>query len=707
MALTSTLTDNFDDNSIDTDKWNFGDPAYVKEQNRRIEISTQTVPAYYTLNSVNEYDLDQVSIELVSVGNLDLPSYEAYPLEVYLSSSNRYIIFILGDDNNIYYRKRAGGVNTTFSETYSETEHRFLRIKKSGDNVLFQKSVDGENWNTALETAKGFDPVDITVKTYAGAWDSEASATTMIVDNFNTISTLDQATEKVRKPKHTIGVSWKRDKNIAYVDTSEVDDLTEVVKPAYGWRVGIDPIDFGGAFEDRVIGGATKFGYESGKYFEFYDESDRTMQISYKRKLAEPLGAIQQSSLHLVFSNTDLHFTFGYDSNYGDYMYSNRPFEFRAGFKKDGLTTLTTLMYGMFETPNENKTNRTLEVVGIDAIEFLADEYVQQTTVFQDVRSDVVIESLLEAVGFSSGRMDFDEGLNTIEFAVFEKGKKLINAIKEICEAEGATIYQDTDGRIAFRTRNNLPTTKVHSLGFDVISWQQDRSTPIINRCEVYSNPREVITGQQFYTLDQPLQVLAGETEEFFVEFENPVTASTEETYSANTNSTGTGTNLSSSFDVSITLFTNAMLVKVTNNGLVDGYLTLLQMTGSVALPIYKNGLQVVYEDEQSIEEFGLQEYKIESKYLDDLDFAKYLVQAIVEKYTSREATNYMDRIKVTIPAIPDLEINDVIEMDNPDTGEAENYRVMSIEGSMSQTSGFVNNLVLRRIRADETKVYS
>lgn len=183
MANFSTFTDDFNDNSFNTSLWTRDSATYVVETNNQLELSTRTTAAYYGCYSATTYDLDSVSVELVSAGNQSIESYEAYPIEVTKDASNWYKIFVIG--GTIYFRKRVGGSNSTQTEAYSSTNHRWLRIRISGDNVLFEKSADGMSWSSAYTTTKGFTATGVELSFSVGTWQNEASTTTMIVDNLN------------------------------------------------------------------------------------------------------------------------------------------------------------------------------------------------------------------------------------------------------------------------------------------------------------------------------------------------------------------------------------------------------------------------------------------------------------------------------------------------------------------------------------------
>ena len=176
-ALAATiLSDDFNDNSIDTAKWNPNDlfsgftntSVSIAETSQRLEIGPllQNVSgsAYRGMRTVNTYDFTgaYAYVELVQA-----PA----------SNTSADAMFTLGNSVTAYYRimveagslkgvRNIGGTKTTlFSTTYNSTNHRFWRIRNDSGNVT-------------LDTAPGTSGVPGTwTQQYTETWNSSISLT--------------------------------------------------------------------------------------------------------------------------------------------------------------------------------------------------------------------------------------------------------------------------------------------------------------------------------------------------------------------------------------------------------------------------------------------------------------------------------------------------------------------------------------------------
>ena len=177
------VSDNFNDNSLDTAKWDSSNlfsgfthtSVGIAETSQRLEIGPllQNVSgsAYRGVRTVNTYNFtDAYSfVELVQAA---------------ASNTAGDSMFTIGSDTNNYYRlyvsagtlfgqkKIAGTKTTLFSITYDSTNHRFLRIRH-----------DANTGNVTLDTAPGSSGVPGTwTQRYSETWNSSVSKTAMIFE---------------------------------------------------------------------------------------------------------------------------------------------------------------------------------------------------------------------------------------------------------------------------------------------------------------------------------------------------------------------------------------------------------------------------------------------------------------------------------------------------------------------------------------------
>lgn len=185
MTLAETLTDNFNDNSLDTGKWtSFGS---VSETSSQLQMTTSLGSSYQGIDSLTTYDLtaSYAYIQLVDAGNQSLTKLEVYPLYLSLDANNA--LYILVENNVIHFAKRVGGTNTNLvNATYNSSTHAWLRIRESGGTCYWDSSTDGSTWTNRAANTTPFTITGLTLEVQTGTWGGEASTTTTIFDNFNT-----------------------------------------------------------------------------------------------------------------------------------------------------------------------------------------------------------------------------------------------------------------------------------------------------------------------------------------------------------------------------------------------------------------------------------------------------------------------------------------------------------------------------------------
>jgi hypothetical protein len=184
MALFETLTDNFDDNSLDAGKWtNYG--SNVSETSQQLQVTTTLAGDYAGIQSFTTYDLTGSSarVQVVDAGNQALTSLEVYPCLLQIDASN-YITWLVAGGNIAVYKKVAGVSTSLFSTAYSSTTHTWFRIRESGGTTYWDTS-DGFTWTNRHSVANPITVTTLYADLQVGTWQAEASTTTVKFDNFN------------------------------------------------------------------------------------------------------------------------------------------------------------------------------------------------------------------------------------------------------------------------------------------------------------------------------------------------------------------------------------------------------------------------------------------------------------------------------------------------------------------------------------------
>lgn len=184
----SELTDNFNDNSIDTAKWTSDGGGQIVETGSSMQMTTAMGGNYVTLSSVNAFNLtgSYVASQLVNAGDQALTSLEAYPIHLAVSSDTTNAVSIMITGNTIYARKKLASVSSTVGSTipYDSAVHKYFRIRESGGTTYWDYSTDNSSWSNIASATNPITVTSILEQIITGTWQAEASTTTVIYDNF-------------------------------------------------------------------------------------------------------------------------------------------------------------------------------------------------------------------------------------------------------------------------------------------------------------------------------------------------------------------------------------------------------------------------------------------------------------------------------------------------------------------------------------------
>jgi hypothetical protein len=208
MAALSTLTDDFDDNSRDSAKWNIAEAetgtvqagVVVSETNQRLEIALATNPTtgYSGYGSVNTYDFtgDSCFVRFVQAqSNLNTAAEAFFKLTGDRTQGS--IALWVGGDGWIKFSTWTAGARTEQAETaYVPATHAWFRLKELAGTIYAYTApssasnppVSGD-WVLFGSVAKPTDFALTATKAYlfGGTWNGQVAAPgTVMFDGFNT-----------------------------------------------------------------------------------------------------------------------------------------------------------------------------------------------------------------------------------------------------------------------------------------------------------------------------------------------------------------------------------------------------------------------------------------------------------------------------------------------------------------------------------------
>lgn len=442
--------------------------------------------------------------------------------------------------------------------------------------------------------------------------------------------------------------------------------------------------------------------------YQYQDESTRLTGLSYERQLQMPTGGVSKALAEVQFDNTSGRYTPRYMGGsselYTAVQKPHRPLLINAGFNYGGVDNMIPQFIGVTsKTPELSARDKTVKLQAEDFLGFLQNKLVDNSTMFTALRTDQVIESILQRLGYGTAQYSLDQGLNYISFGIFEQGQKFLDIINKLVQAENGHFYQDYEGVLRFENRQHWDSSPYNQVQrvittAMVIEARMPDSSHLINVVEIKGSPREkqanqrVFQGSGFAGTDA-IAVPGNSTKDQWVSYDDPVLqimtptpATTSGDYSyfaANSASDGSGTDLTSSVYVkSMTNFARASKITFGNNSATTAYITKLDIWGR---PARRTGdVYVRNELGASITAYEEQPYKIESEYIQDVTWANSLSQIILNDFGQPENLQ-----NITIRAIPELSMGDLISW------QGRYWRIYGIKSKISPSVGFVQELNL------------
>ncbi len=435
---------------------------------------------------------------------------------------------------------------------------------------------------------------------------------------------------------------------------------------------------------DIIKGTGDETAINNADSFQYFDETDRCLRIEYERNLVEPLGGMQMGMVDVVLDNTDKRFTPDVNSTIGTAIKPNRPLKIFIGFHVQGQDKVIPLMECLTQQPREDKVNRTITIPAFDYMWFL-NQLPLESSIYTNQRSDEIIAALLSDAGIGDSVYQLDEGLNTVGFAWFEKGQTAGERIRKICEAEEAVFYQDENGILRFENRDKYSIAPHNASVWtinpdDIIEWEVEQNTEIINRAIVGGKPRSVKAETEVWR-NGAEEIISGGggTKTIWANFNDPVTALTTPAdttdHTAFTETAGGGSNITTDVEYVVTTFTKSAKIVITNNNVADAYINFLRLRGTPATVDYT--IKEIFEDSISVADYHEKQVEINNDFIDKDSFASNMAQDLVRRHKNPNTV-----LLLTIQGIPQLQLRDRVTVKDQDTGASTDYRTVGIQGT-------------------------
>jgi hypothetical protein len=191
-GLIELLTDNFDDNSLDTGKWAETETgtATVTEQNQNQEYDLPAAADsgdYAEIVSV-KYDLTSsyIFIEITEVPAAGTNADADF--RAYIDTDNwfRWVY----EAGTIYaQRRKAAAQATIYSVAFNAVTHRWWRIRESGGDIYWDTSEDGITWTNRGTYTHGMTITSTKALLACYCYQNETDPGGWNIDNFNIVQT--------------------------------------------------------------------------------------------------------------------------------------------------------------------------------------------------------------------------------------------------------------------------------------------------------------------------------------------------------------------------------------------------------------------------------------------------------------------------------------------------------------------------------------
>lgn len=478
-----------------------------------------------------------------------------------------------------------------------------------------------------------------------------------------------EAKDVTRQIAQSVQVAWKKD----FIPSIRI------------FTIGVSSI--GGS---DIIGGPIGVQSAWNRYL-FEDESTNVLGLDYERGLQMPQGGLSKALADVELDNTSGRylpdFMGGVSSIFTAVYKPMRPMVINTGFVSQGVDETLPQFVGVTKVPEINVRNREVSIQATDFLEFLANRFVDDTSIHTGVRSDELIEPLLVSQGLSTSQYSLDYGVNIIPFAMIEKGSRLGDVLNEIAQSEYGHIYQDEEGVVRFENRqhwdaspHNTVQQIIHTA--DVLEAEFSGDDHIVNVVEINADLRSKQPNQTIFSLGTTLLMPPGNST-LFVDFDDPILQADTPVYVANSKEDGTGTNKTSLVSiVSADVFAQAAKYVLNNSGSTNIYLTSFTITGRPS-KVYSE-LYYRASDDSSVTAYEERRLEINNKYIQNQDWARSLAQLILNDFASPENLQ-----TIVIRARPQLQLGDLISW------QGRSWRIFGIKTQLRPSVGFVQELQL------------
>lgn len=188
MAKWQNFQETFDGNILNAGRWS-GAFGTVTASGGAMNLVVNTGASNYAGidSTTNDLTDSYCSVRLVNAGNQALASIEVYIIQLLTGSTSKLTWYMNAGTLKCLKVVSSVQLQVGSSLAYNATLHQYFRIREKNGFIYYDYSADGITWTNQASVAT---PITITALFYepsAGTFATEASGTTVIIDNINLI----------------------------------------------------------------------------------------------------------------------------------------------------------------------------------------------------------------------------------------------------------------------------------------------------------------------------------------------------------------------------------------------------------------------------------------------------------------------------------------------------------------------------------------
>ncbi len=197
MAKLHTLTDNFDDNSIDTGKWTTGTESgtggTLSETGGQLQVVLPVAPpgsikGFSFIQSLNTYDCTSSGVTVAFPTRTSLAVEAQQGIQVRLDANNIIGFKVFGSSLECTYI--IAGSASSVTTARDDRVQRWFRIRESTGTIYWETSFDASTWTIQYSAAASFSLTSTYLRLYAGTSSGISNPGIATFDNLNVQPTI-------------------------------------------------------------------------------------------------------------------------------------------------------------------------------------------------------------------------------------------------------------------------------------------------------------------------------------------------------------------------------------------------------------------------------------------------------------------------------------------------------------------------------------